>query len=477
MADISDVLGVRTGSRAFTQAYLSRQIVSTLASILPLPYFMMAMDGNKKGMLGLGVPESGSLLTRVKTARSREKQIFGGESYQPLIHNQLPDENDGKSMMMRDTVSTVGSAGGSGATFQTFINNTSIGTMTLISGGSGYGTDAALAAVGGGGAINGLLGSITLGAGGVITAVSLNSSTSTGFLAPPQIIITSAGTSSDQHFSRPFTKWWERLDPIQVFKKPMRRLKNLMHGASKAEKEQVLADILKTAVDEVREVHLKNIAKEMWGITTTAGLPTSQSAEVFDHLLSAPAAMQTNNVYGGADRTIPSNSWWLGKRQTAHKAANIVDLYNEANYTNSCLDIGLGITLLMCGPSLFPQFVDQVRAAGGIVMENGLPEFGEFGFKQRVLKYQDMWIIYDPMCPDKLRTDPRTQSAYTKNALMGINLDTFTIGFSPEAKFSVDEAFDMTKIGGQDCLISRMRTEMFMICEAPAGNYYWEDVG
>ena len=413
MADISDVLGVRTGSRAFTQAYLSRQIVSTMSRILPLPYFMMAMDGNKKGMLGIGVPNQGSLFSRVKTARSREKQIYGAESYQPLIHSQQPDANDGKSLNMRDTMSVVGGAGGSGAVITVGLSGTNsyLGTPTLVAGGQGYNADATVAFFGGGGTAP--TGTLTLGAGGVITAITMGSGS--GYIAPPLISIVSLGTSSDQHFSRPFTKWWERMDPIKVFKKPIRRLKNLMYGASKGEKEEVLANILKTATDEVRAVHLKQIAREMWGITTTGGLPTNQGsgAEVFDHLLSAPAAMQTTNTYGGVDRTVSSNAYWLGKRQTANKAADIVSLYEEANYTNGCLDIGLGITLLMCGPSLFPLFTRQVRAAGGIVMDKGLPEFGEFGFNQPVLKYNDMWIIYDPMCPDKLRYDPRARATTT----------------------------------------------------------------
>ncbi len=478
MGTTANVSGVRTGAQAFTQAYLSRSVVSTLFKILPILGVMLAIDGDKKGMYGIGVPETGTLISRIGTARANEKQIYGADIYQPLIHSSATLEGDGKVTTMRDVMPSVGGGGGAGAVITaTTGTNPYVTAFAVLNGGSGYAADGSVIATVVGGT-TGSAATVTLTiTAGVVTAAAVNSS-GNGYTAVPYILVNSTGNSFDQHFTRPFTKWVERVDPILVYKKPQRRVKNLMAGASKGDKEAVIAELYKTAIDEARAVHLGWWAKSDWGITTNSDTgPSSQTAEVWDNVQSVPAACHTTNTYAGVDRSESDKAWWRGNRTTAHRAAVLEDLFNEANYTNQCAAIGMGVKVLLVGPSLFPTFMAQARNAGTIHY-NGMQEWAAFGVRQPIVQFNDMFVICDFTCPDKALTDPRTGSAFTKNAALGLNPDTYTFAFSPEAKFSVDEPFDLTKTeNGKDALKSQIRTERLGVCEAPKGNMYWEDVG
>lgn len=481
MADISDVLGIRTGSRAFSQGYLSARVVSTLGKRFPLPFLMLGQDGTKTGMMGIGNPRVGTLITKNPDTRAREQEIYGAEAYYPLIHSQQTDLGDSAiGQPMRGNMPVVAGGSGIGGQITCVMSGTTgamtIGTLTIVSGGSLYPSDTTLSFSGGGG-VAPAASTLTIGAGGVITAATC--AAGSVYLSAPNVQIVTPGTSSDQHFTRPFCKWFEIITPGEIAKKPMDRLKNLKYTASKGDVEARLANLLKVGNDEMLMRQVSILSGELWGTSISGGQPTSQTAEVWDHLGSAPSAMHTTNTYGGVDRTVAANAWWLGKRTTSHVQANLVGLYNEATYTNKIYEIGDTRGVLLCGPSTFPQFVDQVRGSGvAQFFEGGMPDMGQFGFTTPALKYNGMWAIVDPGCPDKLNTDPLTGSAYTKNAAMYISLDTFTMGFMPGKKFTPDTWFDQSKIrGGKDAVTNNMRTELFMICEAPAFNYYWEDVG
>lgn len=479
MSTIANTSGVRTGTQVFTQAYLSRSVVSGLFKILPILGAMLAIDGNKTGMYGIGNPNVGTLISRIGSAKAREKQIYGAEMYQPLIHSQTNLEGDGAVLPMRGVMPAVGGGGGTGAVITaTLGTNPYVTGFAVLNGGSGYALDGSVVATVVGGT-TGSAATVTLTiTGGVVASAAVNSS-GNGYTATPYVTLSSAGVSFDQHFTRPFTKWVERADPILVYKKPQRRAKNLMAGASRGDKEAAIGELYKTAIDDARGVHLGWWAKGMWGVLTSSDTgPSNQGAEVWDNPQSVPAACHTTNVYAGVDRSVAGNTFWNGNRTTVHRAAVLEDLFNEANYTNQCAAIGMGVKVMLCGPSLFPTFMAQARNAGGTILNDGPADWAKFGVKQPIAQFNDMFVICDFTCPDKANIDPRTGSLYTKNGLLAFNPDTFTAAFSPEAKFSVDEPFDLTKTqNGLDALKTQMRTEMLFMCELPKGNQYWEDVG
>jgi len=401
---VADSTLIRSGARAFTQEYLSKRVVSTLASMLPLIYFLLGRDGNKKGFENIGVPSTGSLITGLQSNRPREEEIFGSEAYMPFQHSTLSAQGDGKAMGMRDTLPTI-----TGAT----------------------------------------------------------------------------ANSQDQHFKRPRYAWFERADPILVYNKPMRRAKRL--ARSNAEREQRVQSLIQLATDDTLIVHLQALCYELYGLRSTYTVgqgatgtgPTDQDAEVWDHLLSLRNFAQTDNVCGGVDRSVSGNEFHQGKLVTDHRAPNLEDLINEANYTLGCADIGQGVTLMLCGPSLFPTFVSQVQGRGGVVTYGGLPEMGEFGYKRPILRFNNTWVTYDPNIPDKARVHPLTAATkFAKNAVSCLNLDTWTVAFDPEAKFTVDKPFNLAQTdGGKDAMKSQIRTELIVCNEAPKANVWFDDVG
>jgi len=455
---------------------MSRQVVSTLAISLPLLYMIMAIDGDKKGMFKIGVPNSGSLISRVPSARAREKQIYASERYMPMIHATPNDPDDTTTIGEFGNMPTVGGAGGNGFLGRVNLTSGAITSVDVVMGGTNYSPNTQIQFVGGNG--TGVAAHATV-SGGVITAIVIDSGGS-GYTIAPVVNALSSGTRHDLHFKRPSFGKTEYATPYKVSKKAMRWQKNLLNGLSRSEKEAALSSLLQSSIDEARVPHLTRIARELIGIQTIGDMgPSDQSATVWDHQLSLAASCHASNVYGEVDRSMAENDWWRGNRVTDHRAANVLDLFNEGNYTLGCSDIGLPIQLGFCGPSLFPQFVSQALANGGkIVYTEKQPEFGMFGIKRQIVQVNDMFVIYDPQIPDKKRIDPRTGTYFPTNAFMAVNPDTITVAFDPEAKFTVDEPFDQTKIeGGQNAFTGQIRTEIVVCNEAPKGSVYWEDVG
>ncbi len=266
--------------------------------------------------------------------------------------------------------------------------------------------------------------------------------------------------------SRPFFKWVERADPIMVPKKEIRRTQRQAgSGASAA-----IGDLFRFEAENVLTTQVSWWNDQFWGAYTVA--PTNVDSDVWDSPYSIAAALKADNVYGGVDRATTANSYWRGNYDTTHRAADLAALIHQANYTNRCATKGQGISLLICGLDLFPQFIAQADALKGQVIYDGkLPGFGEFGFTKEVIRYRNTYVVLDARCPSVTRGD-------STNALVGLNLDTWTVAVSPDANFTVDEVSDLTKTeGGKDALKSQIRTELIVACEAPSVNQYWTDVG
>lgn len=268
---------------------------------------------------------------------------------------------------------------------------------------------------------------------------------------------------------RPFHKWVERADPIHVWKKDIRRTKK-QNGGTGPRASAAIGDLWRYQTDRTLSTHLKWWNTKFWGDYTIA--PSNVDAEVWDSPYSIAATLKTDTNYGGVDRSISGNDYLAGNYVTAHQPADVVNLVHQANYTYNCAKLGVGIDLLICGLDLFPQFINQVDALKGQVIYDGkLPGIGEFGFTREVLRYRNTWIVMDPECPSLTRGD-------TKNVVVGLNMDTWTVAVSPDANFEADDPFDLSKTrGGQDALKSQMRTELIACNENPKVNIYWEDVG
>jgi hypothetical protein len=393
---MADNAAIRSGISTLIQDHLSQKLVNLLTNVMPLTYFLLGKDGNKKGNLtggtdtaiyGLGRRATGFLLTGVPVGKTRREQVLNSDRYMPIVQVSNPPASDGKVLTQRDTMPSR-------------------------------------------------------------TNWHLNSPVT--------------------RYKRPFFKWVERVDPISVPKKDIRRVKTAAPNEKLASK--AIGDLFTAEADNVMSTHLQWWNQHFWG-TDGTGYPADVDAEVWDNIYSVKQSLLTNNIYGGIDRTVSANAFWRGNAVATHRAAVLEDLVNYANYDLGCAKKGIGINLLLCGANLFPIFAAEAKAKGGQIYYDGLPDMGEFGFKKPIVRFNNTFVVYDPECPSKI-------NGADKNAVAGLNLDTWTMAISPGANFTVDEAFDQSKVkGGADEITSNIRTEMIFACEAPSVNVWFDDVG
>lgn len=268
---------------------------------------------------------------------------------------------------------------------------------------------------------------------------------------------------------RAFSHWTEYADPIEVWNKDVQRTRG-QNGGSGPKANAAVGELFTFETQKVLSTHITRLNSKLW---TAATAPTNVNSDPWDNIYSISAALDTDNVYMGIDRASSANSFWRSNRITAHQGANLPALVHDALYgTPALADVGHGLDLLICGPTLFPLFKEQARKDGAqIIIDGKLPGIGEFGFTREVVRFGNTWVLMDPACPS-------TGRGADKNVVVGLDLSTWTIAFSPNANFTVSEPFNLAKIpGGKDATVASLRTELMVVCECPRLNVYWEDVG
>ena len=103
---MADTASVRTGLNTLIAENWSNQVMDTLFDRMPLMQVFFGRRGDKNSPVGLGIPNSDVLLTGMKDAQIRRKEIVSSLVYQPLIHHSLPAEGDGKVMTLTDSMPT-----------------------------------------------------------------------------------------------------------------------------------------------------------------------------------------------------------------------------------------------------------------------------------------------------------------------------------------------------------------------------------
>lgn len=277
---------------------------------------------------------------------------------------------------------------------------------------------------------------------------------------PQRAAWTTSTTAS--RFKRPFFKWVERIDAIMVPKKDIRRTRRAAGGEENAN--AAVGDLYKTEVESVLSTHLQWWNEEFWGTNGHVGAPSDVDADVWDGLYKLENCAHTTNVYGGLDRTVANNAFWKGNRDTTARPAVLQDIINDANFVKGLAKKGQGAELLICSMQNFPIFAAEAAAKGGRIEYSGLPDMAEIGFKRPIIRLGNSYCIFDPECPAQ--------------HVAVLNLTTWTVCINPDANFTVDEPFDLSKTdGGKDAIKSQIRTEMIVANEAPSLNAYYTAVG
>lgn len=269
-------------------------------------------------------------------------------------------------------------------------------------------------------------------------------------------------TSPSTYLKRPRFKWHERADPYKIPNKEMRITKRTAPNEIKAW--QGIESIAALEMKSVEAVHMDYWTNRLWGVTG-GGAPTDEDLDVWDNIHSIAAALKDDNVYGGVDRSSSANTYWRGNynaNSTTAASKSFEDLINYCNYDLGFSDKGGKLDLILTDKTNYKRAKAEAKAKGGTVLlgGQGIPNFGQFGFKREIVEIDNTFVVYDPFCPT--------------GHLAALNLDTWTLAIHPDANFAVSTPEDQQKVeGGDDAHTGHVRTEMMVVCEVPSQNAYW----
>lgn len=274
------------------------------------------------------------------------------------------------------------------------------------------------------------------------------------------------GALTSSYFTRPSVKWCERADPYKVATKEIR------HTTDSAPNEQSgwdgIISLFKAETESVLGVHEEWWNSRLWGTglmddgTANTGAPTDDSADQWNNLYSFQKALDTTSTYCGVDRTVAGNAYWKGADTSSMPTVfDVEKIVNYANYDLGLSKKGLGIDLLLVDGTNFQKAKSEAKAKGHKLIYNGdnIPEFGRFGFQKELVLVDNTYVCYDAECPT--------------GHICGLNLATWTVAIHPQANFRITEPFEQSKVeGGDRALAGEIDTQILMVCEDPAHNFY-----
>jgi hypothetical protein len=263
--------------------------------------------------------------------------------------------------------------------------------------------------------------------------------------------------SHDQLGASAKFNWARKTTPILVYNEALFRAQSSA-GTGVSNQGKAIANVLQNATDFALNKHIDAWATALW-----TGAPAVQTADTWSDIAGVTSALSETNVYGNVDRAVAANALWKSN-VVSGQAADIAALIDYANYDKECAIVGNGIDLVLTTPALYKTFKAQVRAKGGQILHSGLPEMGQFGFKQECLQYDNTYIMYDPNCPS--------------GNVACLNLSTWTVILGKDANFTTGEFIDLKKYseGAKDAHQAYIDTRMIVACERPKVNVLFTSV-
>jgi len=189
-----------------------------------------------------------------------------------------------------------------------------------------------------------------------------------------------------------------------------------------------------SAVDEALNVgaqdHLDEFIKQLY-----VGDPADQTADIWSLPSGLNQICDTDNTYGGLDRTVsPANTTWQGRRVTTNTTAALA-IIDNANITQAMQDVGTGIDTFLVNKAAYLTIKAEALSKGGILIHRGTPEAARLGLAREAVFYGDVLITYDPWL--KNYTDESVDlSAAAVGLTMGdLVLETFDGHFFTAGEF------------------------------------------
>lgn len=253
--------------------------------------------------------------------------------------------------------------------------------------------------------------------------------------------------------------WTELVTPILIQHEDKIRAGN---QSTKRGQGISMGKIIEEATEVAMQEHLSAINTDIW-----SGNPSNQATDPWDAACGLAQVLSATNTYGNINRTTESNTNWRAKVNTTQKAVDIVEIMEKALYTDFALNI-IGPSdgkLILTNPTLYTTFRRQISAAGGVVLQNGMPEMAQMGVRMEVLQKDNCYIAFDPTCP--------------ANQVLVLTPRTFRLALHPERSMLVTPFKDQTEYGTapQDVDKSYIRTRFMFSCDNPGLNGIFTAVG
>lgn len=262
------------------------------------------------------------------------------------------------------------------------------------------------------------------------------------------------------HFSR-------KSMPYKVAHSEIRTAKS-GSGSPEAQAAATVGSIYDVEVKTRTAVLAELINDELFGVNSQPGFPTNEDTLEWDHIHSIQSALDTDNTYGGIDRTLSANDYWRSHVVTTPFSGTFGDLVEECNYTLGMIDQGLGVQVIAVGKDLIRRAKAEAKAEGYTVMRGDIAD-PEYGFKR------DMVCIYSGSRKVFVYYEPAMNAvdtaSGTKNAFC-LDPSTWTFAIPGDRNFKVSKPIAANEVdeGGDEADFGTIETEILLCCEVPKGN-------
>jgi hypothetical protein len=271
-------------------------------------------------------------------------------------------------------------------------------------------------------------------------------------------------------FTSPFFHFTRYKMPYKVAHSDIRTV--LAGPGVEGEAASALGNVYDAEIKTREGVLCEQINDDLFQNGTGQGYPTDADNINWDYLYSFQSALDTDNSYGGVDRSVAANSYWRSNRITSSFAGTFEDLINYCNYDLGMLKKGLGVQLIAVGGDLMKRAKAEARSLGYHLTTGKIPDMPEYGFMRETVCIhagnRPVYIYYEPAMGDVGQGD-----AY--NTALCLDPSTWTVAIHPESDFTISKPSDQTKVeGGDEADTGTIAAELLIACEVPSGNAWFE---
>jgi hypothetical protein len=397
----------------------------------------------------VGNPDAANILSGADIGANQIAELEQDSAYFPLIKSII--ENDYKRMAFRDVQSQTATNTGSPATYTITVVNGSITTVAVATAGSGYaGVPPTLIAVDAiGSAGYGAAFEVVMSGSTVGSVTVLNGGT--GYSASGVAIVENYGYSEAEQYGRPEFHYSHIQNAAKIYDNDINAAKKL--AKDKVDEGEKVINLVADSYKENMALQAQVIAQDL-----VNGTPTSQAARLWDRqfgLLSAIDDGGTTTNYAGIDRTLALNWWWRSIVDTSSQNLSLAKLVDDANLNKGLATKGEGVDVFFVPLNLLAKYkAEEVAYTTNVNTDDQVREYGQYGFKTQMLKYGNVYVIGDTRIPQK--------------TALGLNMKSFIFHFLPGRKFSPDGPYDQKGIpGGIAGQLMFVNTQWRAICVAP----------